>query len=69
MGRYKKFVAGLIAGTVMGALAVLLLTPKSGKENRHIVANRAAELWHRFQGWRAVESPAESSGRQVELSG
>ncbi len=35
---------GLIAGAVVGAMASLLLAPKTGKETRQIVVGRAGEV-------------------------
>ena len=40
----NKFVFGVIAGALIGALAGLLIAPKPGKESRQIVATRAGEL-------------------------
>ena len=39
------FIAGLIAGAVMGALAILLIAPETGNEIRQRVDARAGELW------------------------
>ena len=38
------FLAGLLAGTVAGAVAALLLTPKTGSEAREFIADRAVRL-------------------------
>ena len=40
----NKFVFGIIAGALIGALGGLLIAPKPGKESREIVAIRAGEL-------------------------
>ena len=44
MTKGNKFVTGLIAGAVVGAIAGLLVAPKPGKETRQIVVTRAEEL-------------------------
>jgi len=38
-----KFVAGALIGVAAGALAGVLLAPKSGKETRKDIANKAKE--------------------------
>ena len=49
--RYKGFfLTGLLAGTVAGAVAALLLTPKSGSEARESIADRAVRLRERTEG-------------------
>ena len=40
----NQLFTGLIAGVVVGAVAALLLAPKTGKETRQIVALRAGEV-------------------------
>ena len=40
----NQVLTGLIAGVVVGALAGLLLAPKTGKETRQIVVARASEV-------------------------
>ncbi len=44
MADRNHFFTGLIAGAVVGAVAGLLLAPKSGKETRQIVVKRAGEV-------------------------
>lgn len=44
MAERNQFVTGLIAGVVVGAVAGLLLAPKTGKETRQIVVARAGEV-------------------------
>ena len=36
----SKLLAGLIGGVIVGAAAAMLLSPKSGKENRQVVKER-----------------------------
>ena len=38
------FIAGVITGVMFGAVAALLLAPKTGEEARQIVAARAGEV-------------------------
>jgi gas vesicle protein len=40
----SKFGLGLFIGTVVGGLAALFLSPKSGKENRELVMKKAKQL-------------------------
>ncbi len=44
MADRNQFFTGLIAGAAGGAVAGLLLAPKSGKETRQIVVARAGEV-------------------------
>ena len=45
----KTFAAGLAAGTLVGAVAGLMLAPKTGKETRQIVAAKLGELRHKAE--------------------
>ena len=46
MASGKKLITGLVAGAIVGTAAGLLLAPKSGKENRKMVGEKAAlEFW------------------------
>ncbi|MBE7712852.1 MAG: YtxH domain-containing protein [Cyanobacteria bacterium SIG26] len=40
----SRFLAGFIVGGAIGALAGLLLAPKSGEETRKILADKAQEM-------------------------
>ena len=40
-----KFLAGFIVGGAVGALAGLLLAPKSGEETREMLAKTSSELY------------------------
>ena len=53
------FVAGLIAGAVMGAFAILLIAPETGNEIRQRVDDRAGELWLQFRDWSDAENLTE----------
>ena len=45
---YKnKLVTAVVAGAAAGAVAGLMFAPKTGKETRHIVSNRAGEARHK----------------------
>jgi gas vesicle protein len=44
MGNGKKLVTGLVAGAVLGSIAGMLLAPKSGKENRKMVGEKAGKI-------------------------
>ena len=44
------FLPGLLVGAVAGAVAALLLTPKSGSEAREFVAGQAVRLRERAEG-------------------
>lgn len=49
MTRGNKLVAGLVAGAVVGSAMGLLVAPKTGKESRQIVTNRAL-VWRNKAG-------------------
>ncbi len=40
----RKLVAGMVSGAVVGAAIGLLAAPKSGKDTRQLVRNRAGSL-------------------------
>ncbi len=40
----KKLITGLVAGAIVGTVAGLLLAPKSGKENRKMVGEKASKI-------------------------
>ncbi len=44
MADRNQLVTGIIAGAVIGAVAGLLLAPKTGREAREIVVSRAGEV-------------------------
>ena len=50
MGSGKKLITGLVAGAIVGTVAGLLLAPKSGKENRKMVGEKAAKIQSRTGG-------------------
>ena len=40
----RKLVAGVVSGTLLGAAIGLLVAPKSGKDTRQLVQNKAGSL-------------------------
>jgi gas vesicle protein len=46
----ESFVAGFFVGAAFGAVAALLLTPKTGKEMRETVAEEGKKLKERTEG-------------------
>ncbi len=74
----NRFILGFAAGAAIGAAAALLITPKTGKETRHIVTDGAGQV-RRKAGyyWGSLRQkirPAEGNGsgqhsadRQLEV--
>ena len=64
--------AGILIGGLMGAVAMLLLAPKSGKDTRVDIQNKGIELRDRVSGFmddaisqvRSTTSDIANSGRQ-----
>ena len=50
MDRHNKILYGFGTGVIIGAAAGLLLAPKTGKETRKIVADRAGSIRNRAAG-------------------
>ena len=50
-GYGNGFLTGAIIGGAIGALAALILAPKSGKELRRDIADRSGELYDRAQDY------------------
>ena len=61
------FLAGLLGGAVAGAVAALLLTPKSGSEAREFIADRAVRLRERTEG--PLSNIRETSEGQISNIG
>jgi gas vesicle protein len=59
MAKGDKFLAGLIAGAVVGAVAALLLAPKTGKDTRKLLKDQASQL-----GEKASSSLGEIFGKK-----
>ena len=47
----NNFVAGMIIGAAAGAAIGLMFAPKTGKETRHIVKDRAGKISHQAGGY------------------
>jgi gas vesicle protein len=60
MGRFFRFVAGLLLGAAAGAAAVLLFAPQSGAETRQVFQDRIQEILE--EGRKAAED------RRLELT-
>jgi gas vesicle protein len=63
MKKRDMFIVGLISGAVLGAVAALLLAPKTGKETRRILANGVGNLWRRKTDGRETKDAMGSSDR------
>lgn len=68
----NKLVVGLVAGALVGAAAGLLLAPKSGKENRKMVGERAGKaignVRRKFTKGRGSDIIEEHSTNGVEIT-
>ena len=47
MANGKRLMIGLVAGAILGTLAGMLVAPKSGKENRKMVGEKASKIRNR----------------------
>ena len=47
MANGKRLMTGLGAGAILGTLAGMLVAPKSGKENRKMVGEKASKIRNR----------------------
>tara|TARA_B100000315_G_scaffold212785_1_gene210338 strand:- start:291 stop:533 length:243 start_codon:yes stop_codon:yes gene_type:complete len=63
----NKFAAGLFAGALAGAVAGVLLTPKPGKETRHIIANRMVDVRGKAEGRFAAWRRTKANGRHADV--
>lgn len=65
-GRGTDFLIGAVVGGVMGAVAALLLAPKSGKELRADIADQAQQLGSKTQKLaETVSSKTQVLAKQV----
>ena len=66
----KDFLLGAVAGAVVGALAALLLAPKSGRELRGDIAEQYHNVAHKTQEFaQTVSSKSqELAGKAKELA-
>lgn len=67
MKTQKKLALGLAGGALLGALAGMMLAPKSGKQTRSVIYSRANEL--RQRGKRSGNGDGESMEDYAEISG
>ncbi len=51
MEKRTKFITGLTAGALIGAAAGLLMAPKTGKESRQVVGQRATVIRQKAGGY------------------
>ena len=51
MEKRTKFITGLTAGAFIGAAAGLLMAPKTGKESRQVVGQRATVIRQKAGGY------------------
>ena len=71
----KKMVTGLVAGAVVGSIAGLLLAPRSGKENRKMVGEKASKIKSRTGGAmgslknRIKKTPSEATVEEPSNNG
>ena len=63
MKNRDMFIVGLISGAVLGAVAALLLAPKTGKETRRILATQWGNLWRRDRGRKETNDGMGSAHR------
>ncbi len=56
-----KFLAGFIVGGAVGALAGLLLAPKSGEETRDMIAQKSTDIYDKTEASiKEIKSKTES---------
>ncbi len=49
MSRSNKFVTGMLAGAIVGAVAGLIMAPKPGRDTRDIVGARTVQFRNRAE--------------------
>ena len=65
-----KFLAGFIVGGAIGAVAGILLAPKSGKETRELLANSAKDAAQRAdETVKEIQSKADSVVEEMQKKG
>ncbi len=75
MASGKKLITGLVAGAIVGTAAGLLLAPKSGKDNRKMVGEKAAKIRSRTGGAivsvksRIKKTPSETAFKEPANNG
>ena len=75
MGTGKKLMTGLVTGAIVGSIVGMLLAPKSGKENRKMVAEKASKIRTQTGGTisslksRIKRTPAETTVEESSSNG
>lgn len=65
-----KFIAGFIVGGAIGAVAGILLAPKSGKETREFLANSAQDMVKRAdETANRIKSKADDAVSELQKKG
>lgn len=65
-----KFLAGFIVGGALGAIAGILLAPKSGKETREMLANSAREAASKAdETVKEIQSKADNVVEEMQRKG
>ena len=65
-----KFLAGFIVGGAIGAIAGILLAPKSGKETRELLVNSAKDAaQHADETVKEIQSKADSVVEEMQKKG
>lgn len=65
-----KFLAGFIVGGALGAIAGVLLAPKSGKETREMLANSAKEAAAKAdETVKEIQSKADNVVEEMQRKG
>ena len=65
-----KFLAGFIVGGALGAVAGILLAPKSGKETRELLVNSAKDAAQRAdETVKEIQSKADSVVEEMQKKG
>lgn len=65
-----KFIAGFVVGGAIGAIAGILLAPKSGKETREILANSAQDMIKRAdETAKQIQSKADDAVSELQKKG
>ncbi len=66
----SKFLAGFIVGGAIGAIAGILLAPKSGKETREFLANSAKEAASKAdETVKEIQSKADNVVEEMQRKG
>jgi gas vesicle protein len=69
MAESNKFLTGLIAGTVIGAVAGLLLAPKSGKETQKLLREQTSQLGEEAKAsFSNIKEQASQLGEEAKAS-